>query len=152
MGVGFQAGQVVLQNTLKPELIPQASANVQFFGTLGGSISVAIAQAVFQNGLIAAMERDTPTVSPTIAINTGATELKRTLEGLGLSDSVVTSVINSYVTGLRNTYYIGTAAAICAFLAALGFQWRRLPKAPGKQSQATSSNANDEAVPEVEDR
>lgn len=105
-------------------MIPQASASVQFFGILGGAISVASAQAAFQNGLVDAMRRNVPQVEPKVIINTGAAQLRHTLENLGQSDSVIQAVLESYADGLRNSFYICTATATASFLVALGFRWK----------------------------
>ncbi|KXH53976.1 major facilitator superfamily transporter [Colletotrichum nymphaeae SA-01] len=115
---------LVLQNTVPYHMIPLASAGVQFFGILGGAVSVASAQAAFQKGLVDAMRNDVPQVAPSIVINTGATQLRHTLEGLGQPEAVIQAVLNSYATGLRNTFYICTAAATASFFVALGFRWK----------------------------
>ncbi|OHW89508.1 MFS toxin efflux pump [Colletotrichum incanum] len=135
VGVGFQAGQVVVQNSLSYDLLSQATSNVQFFMSLGGAVSVAAAQATFQNGVVEVMAQDTPQVPPSVALDTGASELTKTLNGLGLSPSTVTAIRNAYMSGLRNAYYVSTAMALCAFLAALGLRWKRLSKNPaGKKT------------------
>ncbi|GKT75573.1 efflux pump antibiotic resistance [Colletotrichum tofieldiae] len=130
VGVGFQAGQVVVQNSLSYDLLSQATSNVQFFMSLGGAVSVAAAQATFQNGVAEIMAHDTPQVPPSVALDTGASELTETLNGLGLSPSTVTAIRNAYMSGLRNAYYVSTAMSLCAFLAALGLRWKRLSKTP----------------------
>ncbi|TIC90439.1 Efflux pump roqT [Colletotrichum higginsianum] len=137
VGVGFQAGQVVVQNSLPFHLLSQATSNVQFFMSLGGAVSVSASQAAFQNGIVKAMARSVPQVSPSVVLDAGASKLQQTLEGLGLSSDEVTAIRQSYMTGLRNAYYIVTAMAGCAFLAALGLRWKRLTKAASKPPAKT---------------
>ncbi|KAI8931397.1 hypothetical protein NX059_011727 [Plenodomus lindquistii] len=71
MGLGtgfcFQAPIIVVQNVLPQELIPQATACVQFFQALGGSVFLAVSQTVFQNGLINSLVRDVPDINPSLS-------------------------------------------------------------------------------------
>src|SRR5690242_3654315 len=43
IGVGFQTGVLVVQNSVSHEWIPQATACVQFFQSMGGAIFIAVA-------------------------------------------------------------------------------------------------------------
>ncbi|KAK2058363.1 major facilitator superfamily transporter [Colletotrichum caudatum] len=135
VGAGFQIAQLVLQNTVPYHMIPQASAGVQFFGILGGAVSVASAQAAFQNGLVDAMRKNVPQVAPNIVVNTGATQLRHTLESLRQPDTVIQAVLDCYAIGLKNTFYICTAAATASFFVALAFRW----KSPARTAPARSN-------------
>lgn len=142
-GVLFQAGIIVVQNVLPLELIPQATACVQFFQSLGGAIFIALAQTVFQNGLIKNMKRDAPDIDPIMILNSGASEIRDLLVRMGREDSV-DAVLGAYTLGLRNTFIMTAVAAGCVFLATLGFEWKRIQK-PGAKK-------DDEAAPRVEGR
>ncbi|KAM4065225.1 major facilitator superfamily protein [Hirsutella rhossiliensis] len=126
-GVLFQAGIIVVQNMLPLELIPQATACVQFFQSFGGAIFIALAQTVFQNGLIDNLKRDAPEIDPIIILNSGASDIRKILVQMGRED-IVEAVLGAYTLGLRNTYYVSAAAAGCIFLISWGFEWKRIQK------------------------
>lgn len=141
IGVGFQLGVLVVQNVLPQEDIPVATACVQFFQSFGGAIFIAVAQTVFQNGLIEGVKRDAPGVDPEIFINSGANQAREILRGMGM-EQYTTAVLSAYLSGLRNTYYIVVACAAAAFFAALGLSWVSL-KNGDKAMQPAESEASD---------
>jgi hypothetical protein len=127
IGVGFQTGVLVVQNSVSHEWIPQATACVQFFQSLGGAIFIAVAQAVFQNGLAEGVERDAPGIPPQIFINSGASQIPQVLEELH-AEEYLTEVLSAYLDGLRNSYFITVACAAAAFVAACGLSWKKIQK------------------------
>jgi len=127
IGAGFQTGVLVVQTVLPLELVPIGTACVQFFQSLGGAIFIAVAQTVFQNGLIENVERDAPGLNPLIFINSGANQVRQILIAMGKAASI-DAVLNAYLQGLRHAYYITVACAAAAFVAALGLDWISLKK------------------------
>jgi hypothetical protein len=117
----------VVQNVLPQALVPQGTACVQFFQSLGGALFIAVAQTVFQNGLIEGVTRDAPQLDPLIFINSGASQIRQILTSMGQADAI-DAVLGAYTTGLRNTYYISVAMAAAAFVAGLGLRWKRIEK------------------------
>jgi hypothetical protein len=109
------------------EWIPVATACVQFFQSLGGAIFIAVAQAVFQNGLTEGIERNVPGIPPQTFINSGASQISQVLEDLHATQ-YKTAVLTAYLDGLRNSYYISVACAACAFLSACGLSWKKIQK------------------------
>ncbi|KAI1437074.1 major facilitator superfamily domain-containing protein [Xylaria sp. CBS 124048] len=140
-GVGFQIGLLVVQNTLSQELVPQGTACVQFSQSLGGSLFIAIAQTLFQNGLIDGIRRKAPQLDPMIFVNSGANRIPEILARLGQSEALDV-VLTAYMTGLRNTYYISAAAAAAAFCAALGLEWNRIKKHPSGPKGNVTNGGN----------
>ncbi len=123
IGAGFQIPVLVVQAVLPMEDVPVATACVQFFQAFGGAIFIAVSQTLFQNGLISGISSNAPGIDPTIFINSGASQVRDILAAMGRQDAVV-AVLTAYMSGLRNTYYISTAAATAAFLACLGLEWK----------------------------
>jgi hypothetical protein len=111
---------------------------VQFFQALGGAIFVAVAQTLFQNGLIDTLANDNIGIDGKVFINSGASQIKHVLEAMGRVDAF-DSVLKAYMTGLRNTYYISVACAGCALLAALGLEWRSVKHGPEEQRMEASA-------------
>lgn len=127
IGVGFQVGVLVVQNTMPLEWIPVATACVQFFQSMGGAIFIAVAQSLFQNGLTEAVQRDAPGVPAEIFINSGASQVRQILAQLG-AEQFTDVVLGAYLQGLRNTYYMSVALAGSAFIVACGLSWKKIKK------------------------
>ncbi|KAJ2902615.1 MFS toxin efflux pump (AflT) [Zalerion maritima] len=124
VGPGFQTGIMVVQTVVTDDMIPVATAAVQFFQALGGAIFIAVAQAVFQNGLVAGVENlDIEGLDPKVFINSGANQVVPILESMGQGDRV-RDVLVEYVGGLVDSYYISVVCAGMAFLCAAGLEWR----------------------------
>lgn len=126
-GICFQTGIIVVQNVLPQELVPQGTASVQFFQNLGGALFIAVAQTVFQNGLIEGVIKDAPQIDPLIFINSGASQIRQILQQMG-QGAAIEAVLGAYTTGLRNTYYISVATAAASFVMALGLRWKKIDK------------------------
>lgn len=143
IGVGFQLGVLVVQNVLPAEDIPVGTACVQFFNSFGGAIFIAVAQTVFQNGLIEGVEKNVPGLDPQIFINSGASQVREILQQMGM-EQYTDAVLTAYLAGLRNTYYISVACATAAFFAVLGMDWVSLKrKKTGSPKQRTESEVSD---------
>ncbi|PNP42125.1 hypothetical protein TGAM01_v202469 [Trichoderma gamsii] len=135
IGAGFQTSVLVVQTVLPQEWVPVGTACVQFFQILGGAVFVAVAQTLFQNGLIDQLAKDNTGIDPQLFINSGASEIKSVLAGIGRLDALET-VLEAYNLGLRHTYYISVACAALAFVCSLFFEWRSVKKgANGKKPE-----------------
>ncbi|ROV91053.1 hypothetical protein VMCG_09591 [Cytospora schulzeri] len=136
IGVGFQLAVLVVQAVLPRGDIPVATACVQFFQSLGGAVFVAVAQTVFQNGLVEGVRRDAPGLDPGVVVNAGASQVREVLKGVGM-ERYTRAVLGAYLTGLRHAYYITVACAACAFCAVLGLSWVNIKR---KQQGAGDEN------------
>ncbi|PNY23344.1 HC-toxin efflux carrier TOXA [Tolypocladium capitatum] len=134
IGAGFQAGLLVVQTVLPQQMIPVATACVQFFQAFGGAIFIAVAQTLFQNGLIDSLQKDNLGIDGHVFINSGASEIRHVLEQMHRLDAY-DAVLKAYMLGLRHTYYISVACAACAFLMVLGLEWRSVKKGPEGQKR-----------------
>ncbi|KAF4831510.1 Efflux pump aflT [Colletotrichum tropicale] len=127
IGAGFQIGVLVVQTVLPLEEVPVATAVVQFFQSFGGAIMIAVAQSLFQTGLVNGVTTRVPDLDPSIFINAGADQVRSILTQMGRAD-VIDAVLESYMVGLRHTYYVTVACAAAAFVACLGLQWKSVKK------------------------
>ena len=135
IGCGFQISVLVVQNVLPLEWIPVGSACVQFFQSLGGAIFIAVAQAVFQNGLAQGIRENAPGIPPEIFINSGASQVRQILQSLD-AEQYLDVVLEAYLRGLRYSYYITVGCAAGAFLSAAGLSWKKIEKQQGAVSPA----------------
>ncbi len=127
IGAGFQIGALVVQTVLPQEWVPVGTACIQFFQTLGGAIFIAVAQTVFQNGLISEIQQDNIGIDPYIFINSGASQTREILRKMGREDAIQ-PVLQAYMKGLKNTYYITLACALCAFVSTLFLEFKSVKK------------------------
>ncbi|KAK4665965.1 hypothetical protein QC763_0067940 [Podospora pseudopauciseta] len=150
IGVGFQTGVLVVQNVMPLEWIPVATACIQFFQSIGGAIFIAVAQAVFQNGLIDTLAKDAPGLPAELFLNIGASQVSQVVSapppaGLGRPDDV-NIVLNAYLQGLRNTYYIAVGCACGAFVAACGLSWKKIQRHKAKAADDSEGGGEKSAV------
>ncbi|KAI8674980.1 MFS domain-containing protein [Fusarium keratoplasticum] len=134
IGAGFQIGVLIVQTVLPQEWVPVGTACVQFFQAFGGALFIAVAQTVFQNGLIDTIKADNIGIDPTIFINSGASEIKEVLTKMHRLDAFDT-VLEAYMKGLRDTFYISLACSACALIACLFFQWKSVKQGPDGQKK-----------------
>ena len=139
VGPGFQLGVLVVQNVLPHEWIPVGSACVQFFQSLGGAIFIAVAQALFQNGLAQSIEENAPGISPDVFIHGGASDIRGILHSLH-ADDLLDAVLNAYLVGLRNSFYISVAASAMAFVMVAGLSWKKMEKSPAAAAPTSSED------------
>ncbi|KAL3472536.1 major facilitator superfamily domain-containing protein [Aspergillus californicus] len=123
VGAGFQVPMTAVQTSLKQEDIPQGTAAVMFFQTLGGAIFIAVAQSLFQNGLIDGIGKYAPSVEPAKIVEAGATEMRHVLEDLGQLDQL-RNVILAFLDGLKDAYRLSVALFCGAFVIACFFEWK----------------------------
>jgi hypothetical protein len=113
--VPFIAVQVVLHRTD----MPVGNAVAIFFNSLGGAISISIAQNIFSNGLIQNIPKYTHGVDPATIINAGATHIRDVTPA-----SQLPGVLKAYDIAVTNAYILSIACAGIAFILSLGFEWK----------------------------
>lgn len=131
IGVGFQGGIVVVQTVLPLSDVPVATACVSFFQTLGGALFIAVAQSLFQNGLLSGIQKYAPQLPAQRFLRSGATQIREILKELGEEDAL-DDVLRAYVDGLRGTFWITASCAIAAFFCCLGLQWKSVKDGHGQ--------------------
>ena len=148
IGVGFQAGVVTVQTVLPLEDVPVATACVAFFQSLGGALFIAVAQTLFQNGLLSGIEKYAPGLPATTFLESGATQIRQILASLHQEDKLE-AVLQAYVDGLTHCYWISCACAIAAFFVACGLEWRSVKKGHGQgKAKADDTEAGEAAAEE----
>ncbi|EAW22604.1 MDR family MFS transporter [Aspergillus fischeri NRRL 181] len=134
VGAGFQIPMTAVQTVLPAEDIPIGTAAVMFFQTLGGALFIAVAQSVFQNGLISGLAKYAPTVDPAAIVKAGATEMRPVLTQLGQLDQLM-NVIRAYMDGLRASYRVSLALVLVGFVVSLLMEWKSVKTANNGQKK-----------------
>ncbi|RYP47059.1 hypothetical protein DL768_006854 [Monosporascus sp. mg162] len=141
-GVSQQIPLTVVQAFSKPEDLATSMSTVLFFQLLSGALSVAAAQSVFINRLLAIASERLPDVSRMTIISTGATDLERVF-----TDDQLPAIRESYLDGLRAAWAMAVAFAGVALLTGLTLGFKRIEKPPqdedatmGVQKKAEEEN------------
>lgn len=127
IGVGFEAGIIVVQTVLSGARIPEAISCVSFSMTIGGAIFLPVSQALFQNGLLRGIEAKAPQLDAHVFLKNGATEIRSLLASMN-QQGALNFVLQAYVEGVKNTFWVAVVCAIVSFLAACGLEWRSVKK------------------------
>ncbi|KAG9235862.1 MFS multidrug transporter-like protein [Amylocarpus encephaloides] len=132
IGVGFQSGVLVVQTVLPLSDVPVATACVSFFQTLGGALFIAVAQTLFQEGLLSRIQNDAPQLNSQVFLHSGATQIRSILAQMD-QEELLDVVLQGYVDGLVHAFWITAACAIAAFFVVLGLEWKSVKKGHGKE-------------------
>jgi hypothetical protein len=98
-GAGVQIPFIAVQVVLSAKDMPTGNAIAIFFNSLGGAISISIAQNLFSNALTKNLPIDAPGVSPELVIRAGATYFRQVIppEALG-------GVLLAYMKALKESF------------------------------------------------
>ncbi len=122
---GFGAGACVqipfiaVQVVLSKKDMPVGNAVAIFFNSLGGAVSISIAQNIFSNTLIMEIPRYTEGVEPWKIVAAGATHIREVTPPAQLK-----GVLFAYNIAVTHSYILSIACASIAFLFSLGFEWK----------------------------
>lgn len=103
-GSGVQIPFIAVQVVLDNKDMPTGNAMAIFFNSLGGAISISVAQNIFSNGLSANLPKYAPQVSASDVINVGATHLREYVPA-----PLLQGVLKAYMVALTQAYVIPIA-------------------------------------------
>ncbi|KAJ7637386.1 major facilitator superfamily domain-containing protein [Mycena polygramma] len=118
-GFGLQQPITAVQTILAPEDMPIGVTVVVFMKTLGGAVSVSIAQAIFSNKLQTGLATKVPDVDSSILLT--ATSFRSSV-----SPQDLPIVFLVYNTALVAAYRVSAVMACLMFFGGLGMGWKRL--------------------------
>ncbi len=118
-GACVQIPFIAVQVVLKKKDMPVGNAVAIFFNSLGGAISISIAQNIFSNGLVKEIPKYTKGVDPYKIIAAGATHIREVTP-----PSQLAGVLHAYNIAVTNSYILAIACACIAFLLSFGFEWK----------------------------
>lgn len=113
-GAGVQIPFVAIQVVLNSKDMPTGNSLAIFFNSLGGAISISIAQNIFQNGLYENIPKYAPNVSPLTVISAGATYLRQLIP-----PSELPGVLQAYMVSLNQAFVLPIACGGLAVVFAL---------------------------------
>ena len=90
-----------------------------FFNTLGGAISVSIAQNIFSNTLIKQVPIKAPGINPADLLDMGATHVQS-----DVPHAVLRGVLEAYATAVTQCFILSIATGGLAFICSLFLEWK----------------------------
>ncbi|KAG4429728.1 hypothetical protein IFR05_014793 [Cadophora sp. M221] len=120
-GSGVQIPFIAVQVVLDSKDMPTGNAIAIFFNSLGGAISISIAQNIFSNGLKANLPKYAPGVNATTVIKAGATYLKNVV-----APEELPGVLRAYMIALQQAYVIPIVVGGIATGCACFVEWRNV--------------------------
>ena len=120
LGIGMQQATLAAQAVLKRKDAPIGIALVMFCQQLGGAVFVSVGQSVFTNQLVKGL-RGVAGISPTVVVNTGATDLRQVVD-----PSNIRGVVVAYNGALTKTFTVALAMACLSIIGALCIEWKNI--------------------------
>ncbi|RVD82330.1 uncharacterized protein DFL_006758 [Arthrobotrys flagrans] len=118
-GMGIQIPFVAVQVVLSPDDMPVGNALAIFFNSLGGAISISIAQNIFSNTLLQQLPKLAPRVNPQLVIHAGATAIRMIISAENLP-----GVILAYNKAITTCFILPIAVGGIAWLCSLGMEMK----------------------------
>ena len=118
-GMCVQIPFIAVQVVLPKKDMPVGNAIAIFFNSLGGAISISIAQNIFSNSLVREIPKFAPGVDPSVIVAAGATRIREVVQ-----PELLEGVLRAYNEALSSSYVLGIACAGLAFLSSLLFEWK----------------------------
>ncbi|KAK5091212.1 hypothetical protein LTR05_001392 [Lithohypha guttulata] len=118
-GACVQIPFIAVQVVLNKKDMPTGNAIAIFFNSLGGALSISIAQNIFSNALVSEIPKHAPSVDPRVVIAAGATHIRQVTPPDALA-----GVLQAYNNALTQSYILPIATAGLAFLCSFLFEWK----------------------------
>lgn len=121
-GACVQIPFISVQVVLSSKDMPTGNALTIFFNTLGGALSISIAQNIFSNTLLEQLEEKVPQLNPLQIIAAGATHVRDVVT----SSQLLQPVLEAYDTAVTRAFILPIAVSCIAFLVSLLFEWKSI--------------------------
>ena len=142
LGIGMQQPSVGAQVCLPRKDVPSGAAMMFFAQTLGGSVSVSVANSIFNN-ILSEDLRKIPDVNADLVTHVGATDLRNMI-----SERLLPSVLLAYNNAIRGAFHVGVAVTCATVFGALAMEWKNLKTVAAAQ-QAAAKEAREKAASEA---
>ncbi|KAI0430881.1 major facilitator superfamily domain-containing protein [Xylaria sp. FL1042] len=120
-GLGWQQPTLIAQTMLPAPDIPTGTALANVCKLLGGTLSVSIAQTLFNTKFKELVTERIPSVDPNVLVSIGAAELRDELP-----PDLIPDVAGCYNDALYDVWWLLLALALVSLIGALGVEWRNV--------------------------
>ncbi|EMD91252.1 hypothetical protein COCC4DRAFT_155316 [Bipolaris maydis ATCC 48331] len=128
-GAGVQIPFVAVQVVSSEKDMPTANACVMFFNSLGGALSISIAQNIFVNTLAQEIPKYAPGLDGRMVAHAGATNLRNVVP-----KELLAGVLRGYNNSIVTAFILAIATSCIAFFVSLGMEQKSVK---GKKIMAT---------------
>ena len=133
IGFGMQQPSLAAQTVLVQKDVPTGTS-IMFFGqTLGGAVSIAIAENVFKNKLVEGVS-GVASMNPRTIVNVGATAIRELNP-----PQFLPQVLSAYNYALTKAFTVSLAIACASILGSASLEWRSIRE--GQQREKTKVRA-----------
>lgn len=101
--------------------MPTGNAIAIFFNSLGGALSISIAQNVFANTLVQEIPKLVPGLDPSLVIYAGATHVREVV-----TKEQLPGTLQAYNKALATAFILPIAVGGISFLSSFLFEWRSI--------------------------
>ena len=132
IGLGLALQQTVLaaQTILPIPDVPIGVSLIVLAQTLGGTVSLSIAETIFSTSLVSSIARSVPQVDQSTVLNSGATTLQKSIPAEYLD-----AVLFHYNRAIVETWYLSLAFACASIIGVLGMEWKRINPAQTPEAE-----------------
>jgi hypothetical protein len=120
-GSAIQIPFIAVQVVLEEKDMPSGNAIAIFFNSLGGAISISIAQNIFANTLVKDIIKNAPGVNPAAVISAGATHVREVVSAANLP-----GVLAAYSNAVTSAFIVPIATSGLAFIVSLFIEWKSI--------------------------
>ncbi len=121
VGIGFQGPQVAIQAVLSPQDVSIGAAIVGFGGGMGSALWTCASATLFQNHLVADVEKFSPATNGTALENIGLSDLRHVIGSERLKD-----VLSGYNEAVVQTLYLPLALSLLTAIGTIAMERRSL--------------------------
>lgn len=127
LGCALQQTLVAAQTILPMKDIPIGVSLIVLAQTLGGTIALSAADAIYAGSLASSISNRFPEIDSSTVLNAGQGEIRHLVPAQDLS-----TVIDFTNDSIRKTWYLSAGLAAASIIGVLGMEWKRVA-APAKK-------------------
>lgn len=120
-GLGIQQAHTAAQTVLADADVPTGAVVIIFAQLLGGTISISVAENVFENRLLVNLRRSLPQSDAKAILDAGATNIRSIVLPKDLP-----IVLQAYTQALTSTYYVATGLVSSSIVGAVLTEWKSI--------------------------
>ncbi|ROV95677.1 hypothetical protein VMCG_07579 [Cytospora schulzeri] len=136
VGLGNQVPVTAVQGLSEPEDVPSSTAFMFMCQSGSGAVFIVVAQSIFANCLLHALQTTAPNLDATQVMGTGASEIHDIFTGDDLD-----AVLKAYMVGLKDVFACALAGSALAAIVALIIPLKKLPDHGKKDTEDTVTEA-----------
>ncbi|CZT22760.1 related to transporter (major facilitator superfamily) [Ramularia collo-cygni] len=126
IGCGFHQPFIAVQAVLPEADVASGIGLIMCAEMLGGALGIAVSQKIFENQLVAFVNKSRPEIHASAILQTGATGLAALLPEKSSKE-----VAKAYSDAVTATFYLAAGLAAAGFVAACFMEWKNIKKTEG---------------------